>query len=130
MVFGFMMFHFAHPRVPHPYQTTLGPYQFHHYVVGASPRLASSPFFNEVPFAATTLGWRRGGTFLLFMWPGVGPQRCACKWAPYLCRTYWAFGSDVDLANCLICLAPRAGFEPATNRLTAVGLPSSSEDKI
>ena len=33
-------------------------------------------------------------------------------------------------AKSLILLAPLAGFEPATNRLTAVGLPSSSEDKI
>ena len=37
----------------------------------------------------------------------------------YPCRTRAAIRLELALANLLIYLAPRAGFEPATNRLTA-----------
>ena len=38
---------------------------------------------------------------------------------PYPCRTYWISAASRASAKCLKVLAPRAGFEPATNRLTA-----------
>ena len=52
MVFAFMRFHFAHPRVPHPYQTTLGAYQFHDYVVR---RIAALGFIAQMPRVAALL---------------------------------------------------------------------------
>jgi hypothetical protein len=39
--------------------------------------------------------------------------------SPYLCRTLDGFSERNGAAKSLIILAPRAGFEPATNRLTA-----------
>ena len=68
----------------HSYKTTLGPYQFHDYVVGASSWLA-----------------------------GQGSP------AGYLQGTLAQFRGRPAPRKSLILLAPRAGFEPATNRLTA-----------
>ena len=80
MVFGFMMCHFAHPRVPHPYQTTLGPYQFHHYVVGASWRRRRWDG-----------GGGREGTFLLLhvAGPNVSLARLATDLATEFPGTGW-----------------------------------------